>query len=128
MPSVRWHQVEALYHATLEREGPERDRFLEEQCAGDAAMRQELESLLQHGAASHAFVDAPAMELTASGAGSETLEIGSRLGSYEITALLGEGGMGRVYRARDCRLGRDVAVKILDDPFSGRFEREARAV
>jgi len=63
-----------------------------------------------------------------------TLSSGVRLGPYEIQALLGAGGMGEVYRARDTRLGREVAVKILPEFFAGdperlhRFEREARAV
>src|SRR5688572_4736331 len=62
------------------------------------------------------------------------LAAGSRLGPYEIVAPLGAGGMGEVYRARDPRLGRDVAVKILPDGDAtdpehlGRFEHEARAV
>lgn len=57
--------------------------------------------------------------------------IGEKLGSYEITALLGRGGMGEVYRARDSRLKRDVAIKILPEEFSrdhdrvSRFQREA---
>lgn len=60
------------------------------------------------------------------------LESGTKLGSYEIRDLLGKGGMGEVYRARDTRLGRDVAIKVLPDEFSrdaervSRFEREAR--
>ena len=54
--------------------------------------------------------------------------IGTRLGAYEITDLVGVGGMGRVYRAHDARLGRDVAIKILDERFTARFEREVRAV
>ena len=59
---------------------------------------------------------------------------GQRLGPYEIVVKLGEGGMGEVYRARDARLGRDVAVKVLPQSFAGeadrlrRFEQEARAV
>ena len=56
------------------------------------------------------------------------MHIGSRLGPYEITAKLGEGGMGEVYRARDSRLGRDVAIKVSAEHFSDRFEREARAI
>jgi len=62
------------------------------------------------------------------------LEPGSRLGPYEITALRGKGGMGEVYRARDTRLGREVAVKVLpeelnrDPAFKQRFEREVRTI
>src|SRR5262245_61242998 len=60
------------------------------------------------------------------------VRVGQRVGTYELTALIGAGGMGRVYRARDTRLHRDVAVKVLPDGFAGdadrlaRFEREAR--
>jgi serine/threonine protein kinase/Tol biopolymer transport system component len=63
-----------------------------------------------------------------------SLTIGTQLGSYEIIALLGKGGMGEVYRARDSKLKRDVAIKILPDEFStdpervGRFQREAEAL
>lgn len=53
---------------------------------------------------------------------------GTRLGHYEIVALIGSGGMGAVYRAKDTRLGRDVAIKVSADRFSERFEREARAI
>src|SRR5262245_39704214 len=56
------------------------------------------------------------------------LASGTRLGPYEIVAPLGEGGMGDVYRARDTRLDRTVAIKVAKENFSERFEREARAI
>jgi len=62
------------------------------------------------------------------------ISIGQQLGSYEITALLGKGGMGEVYRARDTKLDRDVAIKILPVGFAtdpervARFEREAKTL
>src|SRR5262249_45407419 len=60
------------------------------------------------------------------------LPAGTKLGPYEIVALIGKGGMGEVYRARDMRLRRDVAIKVLPETIAGegaweRFEREARA-
>src|SRR5262249_32342439 len=56
------------------------------------------------------------------------LNAGERLGPYEITGAIGAGGMGEVYKARDTRLGRTVALKVSAARFSERFEREARAV
>ena len=62
------------------------------------------------------------------------LQVGSRLGHYDVTALIGEGGMGQVYRATDTQLGRDVALKILPDAFAAdpdrlaRFQREAQVL
>ncbi len=62
------------------------------------------------------------------------LNVGSRLGHYNVTALIGEGGMGQVYRARDTTLDRDVAIKVLPDAFASdperlaRFEREAKVL
>ena len=63
-----------------------------------------------------------------------SLTVGSRLGHYDVTALIGEGGMGQVYRATDTQLGRDVALKILSDAFAAdpdrlaRFQREAQVL
>src|SRR5258708_20728432 len=56
------------------------------------------------------------------------LSVGDRLGPYEVVALIGKGGMGEVYRARDLRLNRDVAIKVSAAQFSERFEREAKAI
>src|SRR5262245_59863848 len=57
-----------------------------------------------------------------------TLDPGHKLGPYEIVAVIGAGGMGEVYRARDPRMGREVAIKVSGERFSERFDREVRAV
>ena len=57
-----------------------------------------------------------------------SLATGTRIGPYEVTAQIGGGGMGEVYRARDPRVGRDVAIKVSTAQFTERFEQEARAV
>jgi serine/threonine protein kinase len=57
-----------------------------------------------------------------------SLAAGTKLGPYEILALIGAGGMGEVYKARDTRLNREVAIKLAKENFSDRFEREARSI
>src|ERR1700746_2527413 len=57
-----------------------------------------------------------------------SLQAGDKLGPYEILAPIGKGGMGEVYKARDTRLGRDVAIKISSEQFTERFSREARSI
>ena len=135
MAPERWQKIEQVYHAALEREESQRAAYLHEICAGDEAMRREVESLLRHEKGANSFLDAPAVEAAAKMLGEERDQsmIGRQLGSYQVVSLLGAGGMGAVYRVRDTRLGRDVAVKVLPaflshDPDSlRRFEQEARA-
>src|SRR5262245_5575109 len=135
MTSDRWARVERLYHAALAHDAGERAAFLREACADDDSLRGDVESLLAQ-PVSGDFVAAPAMALAAELVSrSETrLLSGRRFGVYQILGLLGAGGMGEVYRARDTRLGRDVAIKILPRAFTAhpdrlaRFEREARVL
>ena len=105
----RWRQVESLYHSALEREAPARDAFLREACREDEELRCEVRSLLDQ---------------TESGVLNRPLQ----LGPYQIVGVIGAGGMGTVYQARDTRLNRMVAIKVSEARFSARFEREARAV
>ena len=101
MTSDRWQQVERLFQAALEREGNQRAAFLGEACAGDDALRQEVESLLaqEKGAG---FLESPALEVAAQQLATDRGQdlIGRRIGCYQIVSLLGAGGMGEVYRAR----------------------------
>jgi serine/threonine protein kinase/Tol biopolymer transport system component len=110
-------------------------RILREACDADEALRQEVESLLACQPRAESFLESPALEAAAKALARNQAQalVGRRLGAYEILALLGAGGMGEVYRARDTRLGRTVAVKIIPEHLSRnaqsreRFEREARA-
>ena len=108
--------------------------FLKEACGEDEALRQQVEQLLAHEQTAKSFLEAPALEMAAKALAEEPdrVLIGRQIGSYEITSVLGVGGMGEVYRARDVKLGRDVAIKVLPASFvqdperSHRFKREAR--
>jgi serine/threonine protein kinase/Tol biopolymer transport system component len=130
MSIERWRRVEQLYHAALERSAADRPAFLAEACAGDASLQREVQSLLDQ-VSTPGFLTSPAIEVAAAMV-EQPQWTGRRLGAYQITALLGQGGMGEVYRARDMRLGRDVAIKVLPKAFTSnadrlaRFEREAR--
>jgi serine/threonine protein kinase len=124
-PDQRHRPLSAIYHSALEKPAAERDAFLTEACAGDDALRQEVESLLAYESASPPFLEAPAAVALGRAATGQTM-IGETLGSFRIVGKLGEGGMGEVYRARDNKLGRDVAIKILPPHFSADSERRAR--
>jgi Tol biopolymer transport system component/serine/threonine protein kinase len=136
MTSERWEQVSRIFHAALARDEQERPALLAEACAGDEPLRREVESLLAQPASAAGILNAPAIVAAAqmvSDVGASVM-IGRRLGVYQIQARLGSGGMGEVYRARDTKLGRDVAIKILPQPFASdrdrvtRFEREAKVL
>src|SRR5215471_1077651 len=124
MTSSRWHRVEEIYHAASERPGAERDAFLNEVCKGDEDLRREIDELLRQDDAADCVLDRTPDELL----DAPQLTAGDTLGPYRIGELIGSGGMGRVYKATDSRLGRSVAIKVSRTGFSNRFRREARAV
>ena len=112
----------------MARPPAERAAFVAAECAGDAALEQDVLALVANAASAEAFLEQPA-------ARAASLPIvGRQLGAFAIEAQIGAGGMGEVYRAKDTRLGRTVAVKILprdlaaDPDRRQRFQREARAV
>jgi serine/threonine protein kinase/Tol biopolymer transport system component len=132
-PADRWHRVEELCHAALERDPAERSAFLATACAGDEALRRDVDALLTHAKAAERFLEEPAVQLVAHALpSSPQLAPGDVLaGRLQIVSLIGEGGMGQVYRATDTRLKRPVAIKILppslaaDHDRLARFQREA---
>jgi eukaryotic-like serine/threonine-protein kinase len=142
----RWLRVKALFQAAVERPAEERDAFLAAATGDDAALRREVESLLASDtsdvslldqlpvASASVFADPLAtlptsMDPTLS---HTVFAAGRRVGPYEIVAPLGAGAMGEVYRARDTKLNRDVALKVLPERFAldpdraARFTREAQ--
>jgi hypothetical protein len=132
MTSERWQRLAELFDSALEHAPAERAAFLAAACADDPLLREEVQFLLDSDERAGSFGDVPAFHFTESI--EATLGAGSGLGRYEILALIGAGGMGEVYRARDPQLGREVAIKVLrrrgeisSDQLE-RFAREARAV
>jgi len=134
-PSDRWQQIERLYNGALARGATEREAFLAQACGNDEALRQEVRSLLGYERAADRFLERPALAEAARSLARDARPAltGRRISGYDVVALIGAGGMGEVYRARDRRLGRDVALKVLEpsvaaDPeYRRRFEHEAQS-
>ena len=132
----RRRRIEDLCDAALARDVSERAAFVAAACGPDEALRHEVEALLAHAQTAERFLESPIGELAAHVLADDhhASLAGLQIGSYQILCLLGTGGMGDVYRARDTRLGRDVAIKVvagvfLSDPERlARFEHEARVL
>jgi serine/threonine protein kinase len=128
----RWRKIEDLYHSACSRKPEERCAYVEEACGADEALRQQLEALLANENAAASFLERlePYLPVIAE---EERIPSGVHIGPYVLLGFLQAGGMGEVYKARDTRLDRTVAIKFLPHAFGenrlalDRFQRESRA-
>ena len=119
----RWEKIESLFRAALEQPIAERDDWLRKACGSDSDLLSEVRSLVSH------HVDDGSGDWAATAAAQLVVRAarhGQHIGHYELGDLIGAGGMGEVYRARDTKLGRDVALKLLPAAFAADPERLAR--
>jgi eukaryotic-like serine/threonine-protein kinase len=127
----RWQQIESLYHASCDRPPEESGAYLERACGCDEALRLEVESLLANNSLATRFLESNESE--APDKHPEPVPAGEQIGPYVVLEFIQAGGMGEVYKARDVRLERTVAIKFLPRAFAAdpaaleRFQREARA-
>jgi TolB-like protein/Tfp pilus assembly protein PilF len=134
MEPGRWGRVTDIYHATIARPPEERASFLGDECHGDESLRKQVEAMVKSHERSGNFIESPAFSVAPELLIHEPTGdlIGQSIGHYRIESLLGVGGMGEVYLARDELLGRKVALKFLPEHLTAeatqlnRFKSEAR--
>ena len=135
MADENWQKVREVFDSALRQKPEERRRFVDEVCGEDKTLLAEVESLLLSLGSAESFMETPAVAKVAGVIEAENrhLEKGQTFGHYEIVEQIGEGGMGEVYLAKDARLNRQVALKLLSSHITGdknrvsRFRQEAFA-
>jgi eukaryotic-like serine/threonine-protein kinase len=133
MTPERWKQIDQLLQEALECEPPDRAAFLAEACDGNDELRREVESLLGFHTRAETFIEAPPVEMAADWLNAKESRAGQTIGHYRLIRQIGRGGMGEVYLALDARLGRQIALKLLQSHLTPdaarvrRFRQEARA-
>lgn len=146
MNSEDWQQLKELFNAALDREGGDRERFVDDACRQHPALAERLREMVAAHAQASTFLEQPAVVDSAllsssadrdedADAPGDALAAGTLLDdTYEVEAMLGRGGMGAVYRVRHRGLGRHFAAKLIHAPAAGdprfldRFSREAAAL
>jgi serine/threonine protein kinase/Tol biopolymer transport system component len=133
MTPERWQQLKQIFQSALERNPAERSAFLSQACAGDAALRSEVESLISSHDQAGDSIEAMAAEAATEMLANDRAIVGKQIGRYQVLTRIGRGGMGEVFLAQDTALGRKVALKLLRSDFTSneerlrRFRQEARA-
>ncbi|HUA57541.1 MAG TPA: protein kinase [Verrucomicrobiae bacterium] len=124
MTAERWQRIQEVFHLAVSCDEAARNAVLAAETTGDDDLRREVEKMLRF-SSGPGPLDQPAWDGTPLDEGPSA---GARLGPYELLEQAGAGGMGRVFKARDTRLDRTVAIKVLSAEFSHRFQAEARAI